>query len=116
MPTPRPNAVQGRSPAAKGVHREWFMPTSYGLCDCGSTKRTRTAAGKDTTTYVWGEYVVGRWRTVQRVCECCFQSVAIPRLRAHATPCGCSFQLVPRHGHSLPPWITLEGSGIRCAA
>lgn len=106
MPTPRPNAI----------HREWFMSTAYGVCDCGSTKRTRREVGKDLTVYSWGNYIATRWYTVRLVCECCFQTEAIPRLRSHADPCGCSFQLAPRSGHSLPPWITLAGSGIRCAA
>ena len=106
MPTRRPDAV----------HREWFQDTCYGRCDCGSTRRTRAKVGKDPTVYSWGEYVSGSWRTVQRVCEVCFQRDVIPRLRAHAAPCGCSFQLVARSGRCLPPWITLEGSGIRCAA
>jgi hypothetical protein len=105
MPTPRPNAI----------HREWFQDTAYGVCDCGSNKRSRRKEGKDPTVYVWGEYVSAKWRTVRRVCECCFQGVIIPQLRAHADPCGCSFQMRARSGHSLPPWITLEGSGIRCA-
>ncbi len=106
MPQRRPNAI----------HREWFQDTAYGVCDCGSNRRSRRKAGKDLTVYAWGEYVSARWSTVRRVCECCFQGAAIPMLRAHADPCGCSFQLVARSGHSLPPWITLEGSGIRCAA
>ncbi len=106
MPTRRPDAV----------HREWFQDTSYGVCDCGSNRRSRRKAGKDLTVYAWGEYASATWRTVRRVCECCFQRDIIPQLRSHADPCGCSFQLVPRSGHSLPPWITLEGSGIRCAA
>lgn len=106
MPQARPNAI----------HKEWFQATAYGVCNCGSNKRARLQAGKDATVYSWGEYVRANWRTVQRVCEVCFQGSIIPQLRAHAAPCGCSFLLVPRSGHSLPPWITLEGSGIRCAA
>lgn len=99
------------------VHNEWFQATAYGVCDCGSTRFIRHKVFKrDVTIYSWGEYVSGRWRTVRRVCEMCFQRDIIPILRAHADPCGCAFALVPRSGHSLPPWITLEGSGIRCAA
>jgi hypothetical protein len=98
------------------IHREWFQDTCYGVCDCGSNRRSRRKEGKDLTVYAWGEYVSSRWNTVCRVCEMCFQRDIIPQLVRHAEPCGCAFQLVARCGHGLPPWITLEGSGIACAA
>lgn len=96
------------------IHNEWFQSIVAGVCDCGSNKRSRRKAGKDVVCYAWGEYVSGSWRTVQRVCECCFRQRVIPRLVRHAGGCGCTFALQPRNGHSLPPWITLEGSGIAC--
>ncbi len=98
------------------THNEWFQSTCYGVCDCGSNKRARRQAGVDLIVYAWGEYVSGKWRTVRRVCQMCFQTDIIPQLRSHAAPCGCAFALVPRSGHTLPPWITLADSGIRCAS
>ena len=98
------------------VHNEWFQDTCYGVCSCGSNRRSRRKAGVDLTVYAWGEYHSAKWRTVRLVCEMCFQRDIIPQLRRHADPCGCAFALCARSGHSLPPWITLEGSGVRCAA
>lgn len=98
------------------VHNEWFQSTKHGVCSCGSNKRSRRKAGADLTVYSWGNYIAAQWRTVDYCCQLCFQSRVLPTLAIHAEPCGCAFQLVPRSGHTLPPWITLEGSGIRCAA
>lgn len=108
--------------AKQRVHNEWFQPVSrqaYGgksRCPCGLSKADRVKEGLDPQMYAWGEYSVNRWNTVDYCCQSCFKTRIIPRLVAHATPCGCLFALQPRNGHSLPPWITLEGSGISCAA
>jgi hypothetical protein len=92
------------------IHNEWFQDTCYGVCSCGSNKRSRRKGGVDSVVYAWGEYHNGKWRTIRYVCEACFQSVVIPRLVSHVGGCGCSFVLAPRSGHSLAPWITLSGS------
>ncbi len=99
-------------PMKTRTHNEWFQPTSYAKCDCGSNVRQRTTAGHDVTVYVWGEYVVGKWRTVQRVCQSCFAQQVIPRLVQHAGGCGCEFALQPRSGYRLAPWITLAETSL----
>jgi len=96
------------------IHREWFQDTRYGMCDCNRGKRDRREQGFDLTVYVWGNYVGTTWHTISRVCEGCFKTVVLPHLVLHAGPCGCQFALQPRSGHSLPPWITLEGSSLAC--
>lgn len=103
------------------IHNEWFQPVSrqaYGggsRCSCGMSKAERAKVGLDPQMYAWGEYAGSpRWRTILYVCQDCFQLEVLPRLNRHANGCGCSFQLQPRSGHTLPPWITLEDSSIRC--
>jgi hypothetical protein len=95
------------------IHREWFRSVVANVCTCGSNKRSRRNAHKDLIVYAWGEYVIGKWRTVRYVCEECFQSYIVPQLEAHAGVCGCKFELCAKSGHSIPPWITM---GISCAA
>jgi hypothetical protein len=89
------------------THNEWFQSSCYGRCDCGSNKRSRAKAGLDPIVYIWGEYHIGKWRSVQRICQGCFQSAVVPRLVSHAHGCGCTFQLCPRSGHLIPSWITM---------
>lgn len=104
------------------VHNEWFQPVSkqaYGRgsrCPCGLSRADRIQRGLDPQMYSCGEYHATRWHNWAYCCQGCWESRIIPRLRTHADPCGCSFQLMPRSGHCLPPWITLAGSGIRCTA
>jgi len=90
------------------THNEWFQTTVQAKCSCGSNLKSRTASGQDPQVWIWGEYVVGRWRTVQKVCEACFDAHVIPRLRRHAAPCGCTFALQARSGYGpLAPWMRL---------
>lgn len=100
--------------AKQNVHNEWFQSTVAMKCDCGSNRKSRTANGQDLQVYIWGEYVYGRWRTVHKICQACFIPVVIPRLRAHADPCGCTFALQPRMGHTLPPWLMLPDDFSSC--
>jgi hypothetical protein len=94
--------------AKQRIHREWFMQSQYGKCDCGSTKRSRKKDGLDIVVAIWGEYHNGKWRSIQRICEGCFKSVVLPRLNSHLATCGCSFNFEARMGHCLPPWITMN--------
>ena len=90
------------------IHREWFMPLSIATrskCSCGKSRSKRNAAGLDPYVYSWGEYHNAKWRTVQYVCQSCFDRQVLPRLKEHAKECGCAFELVSRSGYSLPPWI-----------
>src|SRR5579885_1778141 len=97
------------------VHNEWFQPTVAMRCDLGINNKFRTANHQDLQVWVWGEYVIGKWRTVQKVCEACFETQVIPRLRQHAAPCGCTFALCARSGHGpLAPWLTLPADFNTC--
>ena len=79
-------------------HNEWFRQLSKRSCPCGNRK---------ITTYSWGEYVSGKWRTVEHFCQMCFRSRVVPRLKAHAGDCGCSFNLVFKGGKK-PSWLRME--------
>jgi len=100
---------------AQRTHNEWFQPTVAMRCDCGSNKKSRTLAGQDLQVWIWGEYVSGKWRTVQKVCEACFVSEVLPRLKTHLTGCGCVFSLQSRSGYGpLAPWLTLPADFNTC--
>lgn len=98
------------------VHNEWFMSSSYPRCECGSNKASRAQAGQDATVYIWGEYHNGKWRRIMTVCEACFNEQVIPKLKAHAGPCGCTFVLNARSGHSIAPWLKLPEDFNTCKA
>lgn len=84
---------------APANHNEWFRPVSKTTCDCGQRK---------TQVWSWGEYVVGKWRTVKWFCESCFPDRVRDPLKSHSGPCGCTITLVAYHC-TLPEWLTLEG-------
>lgn len=96
------------------IHNEWFMPSaSEKRCNCGSNVSSRTAAGHDPVVYINGAYIYGKWHREGLVCQSCL-STFIQRLRAHAAPCGCTFALQPRMGHTLPPWLMLPDDFSSC--
>jgi hypothetical protein len=79
------------------IHNEWFQPIKMPTCKCGQKK---------TQVFSWGEYVNGKWNTVDHFCEQCFESRVLSRLIDHARPCGCAFQFNARMGHGpLPNFI-----------
>lgn len=80
------------------VHNEWFMPIAKRSCPCGQKK---------VEVFAWGEYVNGKWRTVDHFCHTCFQVRVIPRLTSHAAGCGCTFALNARSGYRIPEWIKM---------
>ena len=80
------------------IHSEWFMSMSKTSCPCGERK---------TSVYAWGQYVHGRWRTIEHFCRVCFESRVIGRIMAHAEPCGCVFKFNVRSGNRIPDWIRL---------
>lgn len=90
------------------THNEWFQScASTGTCDCGTTKKQRVAAGQDPQTWIWGEYISGKWRRVGLVCQACVGSHLHPRILQHAEPCGGVFAFQARSGHGpLPAWLT----------
>jgi len=87
----------------KQQHNEYFQPIVKTTCECGAKK---------TQVYSWGEYVVGKWRTVSYCCKSCFPVRVLPRLISHAGECGCRFNLVARMGHSLPDWIRMSDTCV----
>ncbi len=94
------------------IHREWFRPVSLGnrkSCpDCHAKLH-------NDCIWSWGEYVNGKWRTIQYFCRGCFPSIQ-ERLLWHGEGCGCIFELVGYHC-LLPLWISLvkepEGASTR---
>jgi hypothetical protein len=80
------------------IHNEWFQPIVKTTCSCGK-KKVQVAA--------WGNYISGKWRTIDYCCESCFSTKIVPRLTSHAAGCGCSFNLTARSGYSLPSWIKM---------
>lgn len=86
------------------VHNEWFQPVCRKSCPCGSNSKRGAPKNQ---VFAWGEYVSGKWRTVEHFCEKCFASRVIPQLLAHAGDCGCTFSLQPRSGYTLPEWIKM---------
>lgn len=98
------------------VHNEWFQSTvKKGRCSCGRTTAERTALG-DATIVSWGEYHNAKWRTVDYLCIGCFAERIIPRLRSHATTCGCTFAVNARSGYTIPAWIQLPADFNSCKA
>ena len=99
------------------THNEWFQDSCYGVCDCGSTKRSRQKVAADPVVYIWGQYRSGKWRSIQRVCQCCFHHKVIPQLVQHANGCGCTFELQARSGHTIASWIKLpDNFNSQCTA
>jgi hypothetical protein len=86
-----------------GVHNEWFQQISKRSCPCGQKK---------TDVFAWGEYLRGNWRTVEHFCEACYSSRVEPRLRNHASECGCTFAFQARSGYSLPAWLRAKGERL----
>jgi hypothetical protein len=93
------------------VHNEFFQPVqkmAYGKgsrCPCSLSRRDRTKLGLDPSLYSWGQYSHNRWYCVDYFCQSCFSSRIVPKLIKHSQPCGCSFKLNARFGHSLPNFI-----------
>ncbi len=84
-------------------HNEYFSLIKKTTCSCGQKK---------TQVFSWGEYVKGKWHTVDYICQTCFPDKA-KRLQAHKDDCGCNFSLVGYQGQKLPSWLVL--SDITCS-
>lgn len=86
-------------------HNEWFRPVSLGgRKSCPSCP---AKLGPGESVWSWGEYVNGKWRTVDHFCRECFPRNVRRRLSGHTDTCGCEVNLVGYHT-SLPAWLTLE--------
>jgi len=89
-------------------HREWFKKISKKVCPCGASRhKLRKEPEKAEVFQVlsWGEYVCGKWRTVDHVCPECVESRLTAKLQNHLDKCGCSFQFTGYRGQNLPGWI-----------
>lgn len=85
--------------AKQRTHNEWFQKLAKTKCPCGQKK---------TEVFAWGEYVNGKWRTVEHFCSTCFVERVQTQLVTHAGSCGCDFNLTARAGHGpLPEWIKM---------
>lgn len=85
-------------------HNEWFQPLSTNRKSC-PTCHEKFEPGE--TSYAWGEYVRGKWRTVKHFCKACFPAKVLKPLLDHAGDCGCTITLCARSGHRLPEWLKL---------
>lgn len=83
-------------------HKEWFKAIAKRTCTCGQKK---------TDVFSWGEYVSGKWRTVDYVCQSCFPQI-LKRLQSHKNDCGCEFKLVGYRGQALPEWLVIPSQSV----
>ena len=90
----------------KRSHREWFRPVSAGRKSCPSC---HAKLGPGESPWSWGEYVYGKWRTVQHFCRECWPPIAV-RLVAHPIACHppCEIELAAYGSAKLPEWLTIE--------
>lgn len=85
------------------LHNEWFRTVSLGgrkSCPCC---RTKLESGEE--IWSWGEYIIGKWRTVKHFCKSCFQQEVAEPLIRHKDDCGCRIELVVRG--IKPEWMSL---------
>lgn len=89
-------------------HNEWFHPLAKKVCACGQSKhklRKDPVKAAAFQVVAWGEYVYGKFRTVDHVCPECVDERMISRLFDHLKKCGCAFAFKARCGYSLPEFI-----------
>ncbi len=86
-------------PKKRDHHNEWVQPLAKPRCP---------HCKKETITPVcaWGEYVNGKWRTVDYFCANCADEKFFDRLQSHVNDCGCTVDLCSRCGYSMPAFIT----------
>lgn len=86
------------------IHREYFRVVLM-----NNRKSCPTCKNKlnGESIWSWGEYVCGKWRTVDYFCKSCFERNVKTRLVTHKDDCGCNFELVPYHTN-LPTWLSLD--------
>jgi hypothetical protein len=90
--------------AAPKPHNEWFRTVSLnGRKSCPSC-RAKLAEGE--RVWSWGEYVIGKWRTVMHFCKECYTTDVVPPLQRHLDDCGCAFNFIGYQGEKLPEWLT----------
>lgn len=80
------------------THNEWFMQLAK--------KLPKSHKGCDGTQYAWGEYVRGKWYTIQHFCKCEFPAI-VQQLNSHTQQCGCDVKAQAQQGTKLPTWLAL---------
>lgn len=86
-------------------HSEWFRKVADKKCACGA---------RGVQVFSWGEYVSGKWRTVDRLCERCYDTRVKQRLTDHAKGCGCMFKMNFKGG-IRPDWLVIESEAVACS-
>lgn len=85
-------------------HNEWFRKVSKPVCPCGASVKRHGIE----SVWSWGEYICGKWRTVDHFCERCFHTSVFVRVSGHTVTCGCMVHLIGYRGEVLPSWLTLK--------
>lgn len=91
------------------THREWFRTVMDRRMSC---PRCHAKLPPGESVWSWGEYVIGKWRTVTHFCKECFPDIQ-KELVDHAKGCGCQFELVGYQRTSLPDWLTLSCPSVK---
>jgi hypothetical protein len=81
------------------------------VCECGR-RTSNTYRGKPIPAtercqqvYSWGQYVVGKWRTIYHFCEhCAVERIEAP-LSSHIADCGCSVSFQWKPGRQMPGFL-----------
>lgn len=84
-------------------HNEWFRSVMPSRKTCPTCKAKLGVS----RIWSWGNYLYGKWRTVDYCCEHCFSETVASRLTDHAADCGCSINLIGYQGEKLPDCFTL---------
>lgn len=87
------------------THNEYFRSVQAGGRKSCPSCKAKLSFGE--LIWSWGEYVVGKWRTVTHFCHGCWPEHQA-KLTAHRAECGCNFVLVGYQGEQLPTWLTLD--------
>jgi hypothetical protein len=85
------------------THNEWFRTVSL-----SNRKSCPTCGTKlnGESIWSWGEYHIGKWRTVKHFCRQCFPREVRQPLKKHSSDCGCNITLVAKNAE-LPEWLSI---------
>lgn len=87
------------------VHNEWFRPVTLGNRKSCPTCNAKLPPGE--SIWSWGEYHVGKWRTVKHFCVNCYLGEVQRPMLMHRIDCGCEFAI--KMYHSVQPhWLRFE--------
>jgi len=90
---------------AKSVRGAYFMPITRTNCACGSNRKRGSVKHQ---MYVMGEYVSGKFRSVEYFCSECFDRGIAPLLSSYVFSHGeGSLEIRGLRGCTLPAWIAI---------